>query len=179
MANDGIKRGGGHADFGIGGGDVALGGADVGPLAQQFGRHGNGNRRRFRQIGLIGNRGTGRDRAREHGERVDEFDAGLIEFDAVRLGGGDFGLGAGEIEAADGSGVAAFGEQIEGLAADFQRAVEHRAVGIHGTQRPIGLGHVAGDAEPQRVEHFLGGASRWRWRIPPGGALFPRRRSRN
>ena len=133
----------------------------------------------FGKSGFFRNRGTGGGRTGQHGERVDEFDAGLIELDAIRLGGGDFGFGAREVEAADGAGIAAFGEEVEGLAADFQGAGEHGAVGVHGPQRPVGLRHLAGDAETERVEQFRWRPLRMRWRIRPGGGLFPRRRFRS
>ena len=111
----------------------------------------------FGKFGFFRNAGTGGGGAGQNGQRVDEFHAVLIEPDAVGLGGGDFGLGAREVEPADGAGVAAFGQQVEGLAADFQSAGEHGAIRIHRAQGPVGLRHLAGDAETQRVEHFLGG----------------------
>ena len=124
-ADDGEEGGDGDADAGIGGGEVALGGGDIGAALEEGAGEAGGD---------IGHAGIDKGatceleaaggEAEEGSEGVFHLEAGTADAEEIGLIAGEIGGGAGDIEVAGEAGVEALLGDAQGIAAGGDGALE-------------------------------------------------------
>ncbi len=166
-----IELGGGHADPGAGGGEIALGLAHVGAPGQEVGRQAGGDRRRRggdrRRLRQLGRQILGR-LAQQDAQGMDLDRCVRLQSRQARLGVGDLvGLALGVEAGGDARPAPVVDQGEQALLARDLGLVDGDAA-LVGAQGEIGAGHLGGEGD-----FGVAAAPEGRFRRGPGGLDRP------